>query len=146
MAGELEVMVATSAFGMGIDKADVRYVFHAQVPESPDEYYQQVGRAGRDGEPALGVLFFRPEDLSLARFFTVGVPTAEDVTAVLGALARGPTPTGAAGRDHRVQQANGRPAAQPDHRERQPSRQGRLWSGFSRGPRRTGRSRSPGSR
>ena len=90
MAGELDVMVATSAFGMGIDKADVRYVFHARAPESPDEYYQQVGRAGRDGEPALGVLFFRPEDLSLARFFTVGVPTAEEITAVLGALASRP--------------------------------------------------------
>jgi ATP-dependent DNA helicase RecQ len=90
MEGRLEVIVATSAFGMGIDKADVRFVFHAQAPESPDEYYQQVGRAGRDGEPALGVLFFRPEDLSLRRFFTVGVPKAGDVQAVLGAVAADP--------------------------------------------------------
>jgi ATP-dependent DNA helicase RecQ len=90
MNGELDVIVATSAFGMGIDKPDVRYVFHASAPESPDEYYQQVGRAGRDGLPALGVLFFRPEDLSLARFFTVGVPDPDEVNAVLGALASRP--------------------------------------------------------
>ncbi len=87
MAGDVDVMVATSAFGMGIDKPDIRFVIHAQAPESPDEYYQQVGRGGRDGEPALGMLFYRPEDLGLARFFTTSVPKADNVTAVLGAMA-----------------------------------------------------------
>jgi ATP-dependent DNA helicase RecQ len=86
MAGEVEVIVATSAFGMGIDKPDIRFVVHAQVPESPDTYYQEVGRAGRDGEPATATLVFRPEDLSLGRFFTSGIPERDDVAAVLAAV------------------------------------------------------------
>jgi ATP-dependent DNA helicase RecQ len=86
LAGTVDVLVATSAFGMGVDKPDIRFVLHAQAPESPDNYYQEVGRAGRDGEPAVGALFYRPEDLSLARFFKAGIPDAEDVAAVLQAL------------------------------------------------------------
>ncbi|GAA2208702.1 RecQ family ATP-dependent DNA helicase [Nonomuraea monospora] len=71
-AGEVDTVVATSAFGMGIDRPDVRYVLHAAPPESPDAYYQEIGRAGRDGEPASAVLFYRQEDLGLRRFFTGG--------------------------------------------------------------------------
>ncbi|GII00377.1 RecQ family ATP-dependent DNA helicase [Planobispora takensis] len=70
--GGLDVVVATSAFGMGIDKPDVRFVLHAAPPESPDSYYQEIGRAGRDGDPAAAVLFYRPEDLGLRRFFAAG--------------------------------------------------------------------------
>jgi ATP-dependent DNA helicase RecQ len=77
---------------MGIDKPDVRYVFHAQVPDSLDSYYQEVGRAGRDGETALAVLFFRPEDLSLARFHATGVPARAEVDAIVEAAAGLPTP------------------------------------------------------
>ncbi|GIH68509.1 RecQ family ATP-dependent DNA helicase [Sphaerimonospora thailandensis] len=68
----LDVVVATSAFGMGIDKPDVRFVLHAAPPESLDAYYQEIGRAGRDGEPAAAVLFYRPEDLGLRKFFGGG--------------------------------------------------------------------------
>jgi len=99
LAGDVDVVVATSAFGMGIDRADVRWVLHAQVPESPDTYYQEVGRAGRDGEPAAGILFYRPEDLSLGRFFAGAVPRREDVRAVVEAIGNGDA--GVAGRERR---------------------------------------------
>ena len=75
--GSLEVVVATTAFGMGIDKADVRFVLHAEVADSLDSYYQEIGRAGRDGGPAEAVLFYRPEDLGLRKFFAASAPNLD---------------------------------------------------------------------
>jgi ATP-dependent DNA helicase RecQ len=86
---DLDVVVATPAFGMGIDKPNVRFVHHAQVPDSLDSYYQEVGRAGRDGEPALATLFFRDADLGLRRFFAAGggidQETLEDLAVAIDA-------------------------------------------------------------
>ncbi|MGE2835392.1 RecQ family ATP-dependent DNA helicase [Mycobacterium sp. SMC-4] len=83
---EVSVVAATSAFGMGIDKPNVRFVVHSSVPDSVDSYYQQIGRGGRDGEKTLARLFYRPEDLSLARFFSSGRADSEQLRAVLAAL------------------------------------------------------------
>ncbi len=87
MDGDVDVVCATTAFGMGIDKADVRWVVHSEVSESLDSYYQEIGRAGRDGEPAEAVLFFRSEDLGLRRFFSgTGHVEVDEIAQVLAAV------------------------------------------------------------
>lgn len=96
MDGSVRVMVATNAFGLGIDKADIRFVVHYQMPASLDAYYQEAGRAGRDGAPALCTLLFLRKDRAVQQFFLGGrYPGLDDVEALYGALLRSP-PDGAA--------------------------------------------------
>ena len=86
IADDVSVIVATSAFGMGIDKSNLRFVLHAAAPDSLDAYYQQIGRAGRDGEPAAAELFYRPEDLHLQAFLTAARAPEDALRAVSKAL------------------------------------------------------------
>lgn len=91
-AGELDVVVATSAFGMGVDKSDVRLIVHADVTESLDAYAQEIGRAARDGQPARAILHYRAEDFSLRSFFAGGHTKRADIAGVWDVLQRAAEP------------------------------------------------------
>jgi ATP-dependent DNA helicase RecQ len=68
-SGRKVVMIATNAFGLGVDKPDIRYIIHYQMPGSPEAYVQEAGRAGRDGKPARCVLLFQPDDIAIQEHF-----------------------------------------------------------------------------
>jgi ATP-dependent DNA helicase RecQ len=87
---KVDIMVATSAFGMGIDKANIRWVAHVALPDSPDSYLQEIGRSGRDGNPARALLLWRAEDEAIQRFFTGGAPDLTEIRDLAAALRTGP--------------------------------------------------------
>ena len=90
MSGRARVMVATNAFGLGIDKPDTRFVLHYQMPAGLDAYYQESGRAGRDGAPADCTLLFLYADRAVQQFFLAGkYPSREDLIATYTALQSG---------------------------------------------------------
>jgi len=82
-----QIMVATNAFGMGIDKANVRTVYHLDFPPSIESYYQEVGRAGRDGKPAYGIFFYQKEDLTTTEnIFKANLPSKKEFLRIANAL------------------------------------------------------------
>lgn len=110
MAGRARVMVATNAFGLGIDHAQVRFVLHYQLPPGLDSYYQEAGRAGRDGEPARCTLLYLRSDQAVQQFFLANrYPAQQELLDVYDALGGPPPEDGGAWTVDALQQALQRP-------------------------------------
>jgi ATP-dependent DNA helicase RecQ len=86
--GQAKIIVATNAFGMGIDKPDVRFVVHLDLPDSPEAYFQEAGRAGRDGNPSGAILYWNTHDIDeLKRNFEASFPSLEEIRRTYQGLA-----------------------------------------------------------
>jgi ATP-dependent DNA helicase RecQ len=103
MAGELDAIVATNAFGMGVDKSDIRLVVHADIPRSPEAYYQEAGRGGRDGKPTRCVLLFNHGDAKLQQFLIDASYPSPEVLRGLWKLLRDQPSLGALGDDDELE-------------------------------------------
>lgn len=94
-SGAVPMIAATNALGMGIDKPDIRFIVHVDVPGSITAYYQEVGRAGRDGQPATGLLLFDPADQEVQRYFIRSAqPSVDDFAVMRRVIEDAPQPPG----------------------------------------------------
>ena len=93
LSGKYKIIAATNALGMGIDKSNLRFIIHFDIPGSITAYYQEVGRCGRDGLPAKGILLYDAGDKKIQQhFISSAQPTASDFTQIFGIIANAQTP------------------------------------------------------